>query len=252
MWFNDVNARSSRPDPTSELLRPLGWTTKAPTTAKTEFGVRQHHPCGPAGLRMGLARAERVRPQEILNNLEQKDRLRRQNQQLLQSNSEWECSEELLLSPHKLPLVPAFTVTGRGLKKKIARREMSEDVCPALLTWHVNSGSEGAEYQMKMLQILRKKGRRDALESNVWHVPNQTMCKGYRSCFLEDPSPHRLFVLHDQWRRWIRRVEFDVDMDFYHRRCTNTLKSSQTITYPCPMGLEMVAMNGVSTGNLRT
>jgi hypothetical protein len=48
---------------------------------------------------MGPARAERVRPQEILNNPEQKERLRRQNQQLLQSNSEWECSEELLVTP---------------------------------------------------------------------------------------------------------------------------------------------------------
>jgi hypothetical protein len=120
---------------------------------------------------------------------------------------------------------------------------MSEDVCLALLTWHVNSGSERAEYQ--------KKGRRDALESNVWHVPNQTMCKGYRNCFLEDPSPPRLFVLHDQWRKRTRRVKFDVNMDFYHRRRRKTPKSSQIITFPSPLRLEMVAMNGVSMGNLR-
>jgi hypothetical protein len=90
---------------------------------------------------------------------------------------------------------------------------MTHDAWPALLTWHVKSGSEGAEYRMQVLQPLRKKERRDALESNVWHVSNQAMCRSYRSCFLGDLSPPRLFVLHDQWRKRTRRVEFDVNMD---------------------------------------
>jgi hypothetical protein len=150
---------------------------------------------------------------EILNNLEQNERLRRRNQHLLQCNGEWEYLEESLLRPDELPPVPISTATGRGLTKKVARKQMTHDAWPALLTWHVKSGSEGAEYRMQVLQPLRKKERRDALESNVWHVSNQAMCRSYRSCFLGDLSPPRLFVLHDQWRKRTRRVEFDVNMD---------------------------------------